>query len=398
MSNPAVVHSKLSFSARKRWKNCPDSVLLSAGFADKTSPYAAEGTAAHSVAEFYVRQAFGLPGALPGDPLDIPVTEGLNLKGRTPEAWNEDMRRHGRAYVEFIRGLIPAGAAAHVTIEQRVAIPSIHPQLFGTADCLVWLPELRRLVVVDYKYGFEDVAVGDAENTNEQLAAYVVAGAETFGLEPAELCVAIFQPRRVIGLAGQSEMFTSDWLPAERNKLRREVAAVDAATGQNPNAGDWCRYCRAKPICPRTHNAAAAALAVYTGERSLHSMTDDEVVQLWAARSAFKGFWEDVEERIELLAQAGHARLQVTTSDGRRKWKDDAQVTLTLLAMGRTDLLEPKALSTVFDKLPAFARDELIARGSPTRSIKLVDPGTPSQIAKLFKKYSNIVDAQVKGE
>lgn len=398
MSNPAVVHSKLSFSARKRWKNCPDSVVLSKDLPDKTSPYAAEGTAAHAVAEWYVRQAFGLPGAQAGDPPDVPVTEGLDLKGRTPAAWNEEMRKHGRAYVAFIRSLIPPGLEAHVTIEQRVAIPSIHAQLFGTADCLVWIAALARLIVVDYKYGFEDVAVGTFDDTNEQLGAYAVAGAETFGLEPAEIGIAVFQPRRVIGQAGQVEIFGGTWLPAERGKLTIEVARVDAADGSNPKAGPWCRHCRAKPKCPRTHGALAQAVAFYAGEKNLHSMTDDEVVELWAARTAFKGFWEDVEERIGQIAQASHPRIQYATSEGRRKWKDETQAAYTLLAMGRPDLLAPRALSAVYDVLPPYAQAELVTRGADVRTIKLVDPGTPSQIAQIFKKYSNTVDKAVKAE
>lgn len=398
MSNPAVTHSKLSFSARKRWKNCPDSVLLSVGQPDKESPAAREGTAAHAVAEFYVRQAFGLPGAMPGDPLDVPVPEGVELKGKTPERWNEELRQHGRAYVGYIKSLIPAGYEAHVTIEQKVAIPSLHPQLFGTADCLIWIPELRLLIVIDYKYGFQDVDVGDDEDTNEQLAAYAVAAPETFNLQPLVLGVAVFQPRRTIGMAGQHVELPADWLPRERAKLAAEVAAVDAADGTNPKAGPWCNYCRAKAVCPRTHETLAAAVGVYVGEKNLHSMSDDEVVQLWAARAAFKGFWEDVEERIGQLAKASHPRIQVVLGEGRRKWKDPEQVTLTLLAMGRHDLLEPKALSTVFDRLPAFARDDLVAKGTPPRSLKLVDPGTPSQIAKIFKRYSDIVDSQVKAD
>lgn len=396
MSNPAVTHSKLSFSARKRWKNCPDSVVLSVGQPDKESPAAREGTAAHAVAEFYVRQAFGLSGAMPGDPLDVPVPEGVDLKGKTPEQWNEKLRQHGRAYVDYIREHVQG--FAHVAIEQKVAIPSLHAQLFGTADCLIWDATSLALIVIDYKYGFQDVDVGDDEDTNEQLAAYAVAAAETFGLQPASIVIAVYQPRRTIGMAGQHVELPADWLPRERAKLAHEVAAVDAADGTNPKAGPWCNYCRAKAVCPRTHEALAGAVGVYVGEKNLHSMSDDEVVQLWAARAAFKGFWEDVEERIGQLAKASHPRIQVVLGEGRRKWKDPEQVTLTLLAMGRHDLLEPKALSTVFDRLPAFARDDLVAKGTPPRSLKLVDPGTPSQIANIFKKYSDIVDSQVKAD
>lgn len=409
MSNPAVIHSKLGFSARKRWRGCPPSVALSVGLPDKESPAAKEGTCAHTVAEFYVRQAYHLPGAAAGEaPFIVPPVE-LDLKNRTPEEWNEELRKHGHAYVTFIRSLIPAGYKAFVTIEQRVAIPSISDQLFGTADCIIWIPDLGLVIVVDYKFGFEDVEVGEvdtfapededeeignADDVNPQLAAYLVAAIETFKL-PARACaVAVFQPRRVIGEPGQSLELPIDWLPRERAKLTREVAATQRPG--EPTADKHCRYCRAKPICPRTHEALAEVVANYVGEMNLHTMSDDEVVQLWACRTAFKGFWEDVQERIKALAKAGHDRLGITTKDGRRKWRDKDEVALTLLALGRSDLLAPKTLSEVYDRLPENIRDTLIGRTLPVRTITLVEPGTPSETAKLFKKYSRIVDERVK--
>ncbi|MGJ8498410.1 DUF2800 domain-containing protein, partial [Glaesserella parasuis] len=125
------------------------------------------------------------------------------------------------------------------------AIPSLHAQLFGTADCLIWIDSLRRLIGIDYKYGFQDVEVGDDEDTNEQLSAYAVAAAETFNLQPESIVIAVFQPRRTIGMAGQHVELAADWLPRERAKLAAEVAAVDAANGTNPKPGPWCNYCRA---------------------------------------------------------------------------------------------------------------------------------------------------------
>jgi hypothetical protein len=396
MSNPVVIHSKLGFSSRKRWRECPASVALSVDMPDKTSSAAAEGTIAHTVAEFYVRQAFKLPNNAGGEaPLMQPPAD-LDLKGRTVAAWNEELRKHGRAYVEFIRSLIPAHAAAHLVVEQKVSIPSISPHLFGTGDLFVWVPANNLLIAVDYKYGFEDVSCGDDTDTNPQLAAYLVAAAETFKLAPEWLVAAIYQPRRVIGQAGQSINITGDWLAREREKLRAEVARVEAPAGAMPTPGNHCRYCRAKPVCPRVHEAVAAAVATYAGETNLHTMTDDEVVQLWACRSAFKGFWEDVQARIDGLSKTGHKRLNIKTSDGRRKWRDESEVALTLMALGLTDLLAPKALSEVYDRLPANIRDTLVGRTLPVRTITLIEPGTPNETAKLFKKYSRIVDERVK--
>src|SRR6185437_12753993 len=155
MSNPVVIHSKLSFSGRERWSACPASVHLSEGMPDSSGPAAAEGTCAHTVAEFYARQAFNLDGAREGLAPQQVVPEGLDLGDKTPAQWNEDLRTHGMNYARFIAEQIAAVGAtpaeAFIMLELKVSIPSIHAQLFGTADCVVWFPRLRLLIVIDYK-------------------------------------------------------------------------------------------------------------------------------------------------------------------------------------------------------------------------------------------------------
>ena len=53
-------HARLSPSSAKRWLNCPASIALSAGLPEPPeSPYAAEGTLAHAVAESKLRMLSG---------------------------------------------------------------------------------------------------------------------------------------------------------------------------------------------------------------------------------------------------------------------------------------------------------------------------------------------------
>ena len=53
-----MAHAKLSPSSAERWMSCPGSVALNEGKDDKGSSYAAEGTAAHELAEKILR---GIP-------------------------------------------------------------------------------------------------------------------------------------------------------------------------------------------------------------------------------------------------------------------------------------------------------------------------------------------------
>ena len=57
---PPKAHALLSASSSHRWIHCPPSARLSENYEDKGSDYAAEGTDAHALCEFRLRQALGL--------------------------------------------------------------------------------------------------------------------------------------------------------------------------------------------------------------------------------------------------------------------------------------------------------------------------------------------------
>lgn len=53
-------HAILSASASHRWLNCPPSVRLTERIPDNGSIYAAEGSEAHELCEFKLRQLLGM--------------------------------------------------------------------------------------------------------------------------------------------------------------------------------------------------------------------------------------------------------------------------------------------------------------------------------------------------
>lgn len=403
MSNPVVIHSKLSFSGRERWRNCPASVSLSAGMPDNSSPAAAEGTAAHAVAEWYVRQlgpTYGLPplpDAHMGEAPEQPFPEGFDPKGKTLAQWNDELRTHGKAYRAFILALIPAGEQAFISIEVKVQAKSISEHLFGTADCLIWLPRLRKLIVVDYKFGFMEVEVaeynahGEIVRVNAQLGAYAVAALDQCTLDAdGGVALAVYQPRRTFGKPAQRVDLPAGWVATERAALAREVAAVNA--GGAPVPGPHCRYCKARSKCQPVHNALAAGIQAHSGALDLLAIPKDDLINLWAARTAFKAFWEDVEELIEQELKKGNPRLTVRETQGRQIWADPKGAALTLMALGRTDLLAPCNVSEALPHLPEDWQKQLIRRSQPSRSIRLVNDVSPSQVAETFAKYVKPVD------
>ena len=394
MANSQSTHSKLSFSARARWRACPLSVHLSHGIADSpSSPAAAVGTAAHGVGEFYVRQQWGLPGAAPGDCPDVERVADLRVGDASPAAWaawQEQLRTHGKAYRDFIRSLIPGDEVnAYVSVETPVNIRSIHEQLFGTLDLRIWLPNRRVLIVVDYKYGFQDVDVGTPDDPNAQLAAYAIASIEA--LAPAvrdtisEVWLAVYQPRVPLGDPAKLLKLPPAWIEVERNRLREEVKAVESPGAPRP--GDHCRYCPAKGVCPAVQNALQTALTAYAGGRNVLAMDDAEIIALWSARKAVESLMDDIDERVRKLAGAGDKRFKVTLREGRRMWKDAKTVAMTLLALGRHDLLQPVALTEAIAALPAGSVAELVGKSQGSTYISLLEAPAPNVVRDIFSAY-----------
>jgi hypothetical protein len=167
--------------------------------------------------------------------------------------------------------------------------------------------------------------------------------------------------------------------------LAREAAATETAT--EPVPGDWCRYCKAKSKCPATTRTLETGLRYAASGVDILSLPDDVIIDLWASRTAIKALLDDVQERVEGLVKAGHKRLSVKETKGRRMWADPSGAALALMSIGRTDLLAPVAVSEAAQYLPEDWQKALITHSAPSRSIKLVTAIDPGQVAATFAQY-----------
>ena len=64
-------HALLSASSSHRWLNCPPSARLCEKYEDTGSEYAQEGTDAHSLCEYKLKQALGIAAADPTENLSF---------------------------------------------------------------------------------------------------------------------------------------------------------------------------------------------------------------------------------------------------------------------------------------------------------------------------------------
>lgn len=123
---PPKGHAILSASSSERWLNCPPSARLCEAYEDKGSDYAAEGTDAHALCEFRLKQALGIQAESPIEAL----------------AWySEEMEDCAAGYAAYVVELLESAKQTCsdpvVLIEQRVDFSRWVQDGFGTADCIV---------------------------------------------------------------------------------------------------------------------------------------------------------------------------------------------------------------------------------------------------------------------
>lgn len=227
-------HALLSASSSARWLACPPSAKLCAGKDDLASPYAQEGTDAHSLCQYKVEKALGKAVQDPTENLDY---------------YNAEMESCAENYCSFVMEEL-AEAQKHcpdplVLVEQRLNFSRWVREGFGTGDCLIIADDM--LQIIDFKYG---LGVLVSAEKNPQMMCYALGALELFdGIYDIQtIRMTIFQPRR-------DNISTYEIGKDELLKWADEVlkpTADLAFEGKGDfRAGDHCQFCKVKATCRR---------------------------------------------------------------------------------------------------------------------------------------------------
>lgn len=317
-----AVHALLSASSSHRWLRCTGAPRLEATFPDTTSEHAQEGTLAHELCELKLKKYLTVMSK-------AAYTRQLN-KIKKHKLWQDEMERTTEEYVEYIKSvLLSYDVAPAAVIEKRVDFSSYVPQGFGTADCLILAGDT--LHVIDYKHG-KGVPV-DADH-NPQMMLYALGAMHDYSLlyHFTTVKMAIVQPR----LTGVSEFTISadELLQWGDEVVRPKAQEAYAESGHHFEAGDWCRFCRAKAQCKARCEANTALYPHVTEDPRLISRAEAgdylnrgkdlvrwyEDLKDYALSQCLQGVdipgWKAVEGRHTRAFKDGEAALQTLIDGG----------------------------------------------------------------------------------
>ena len=223
-------HAVLSASSSHRWTKCTPAARLELEFDDNESSAAAEGTAAHALAEHKLRKALKMRSKKPISPFDC-----------------DEMDEYTDAYVDFVLEHLELAKQSCsdplVLIEQHLDFSKYVPDGFGTGDCLRISD--KTLHIIDLKYGMGILV--DAEQ-NSQMMLYSLGALEIYDslYDIEEVSMIVFQPRR--------ENVSTWTIPVDElrdwaeNELKPKAELAFKGEGEYC-PGDWCTFCRAAVKC-----------------------------------------------------------------------------------------------------------------------------------------------------
>lgn len=307
MTGPAA-HAKLSPSAAKRWMTCPGSVaaIASCPVQDTASEAAAEGTAAHALAEILLRERIALKG------------QGELLKQWRSEYGDRydanELKAGVMPYVDFVTeawGDLGGRKRARLLLEQRVHVID---GVYGTADAVIISDKKRILHVIDLKFG-RGVRV-EAEG-NPQLRSYALGALRDAELEQEieEVWMTIVQPRHRGGGHISTAVMTAEDLHDWEEELIIAAGAADDPDAPRVPSEDGCRFCPAAPWCPE-RAAEIAEVVGLVGDR-------EPAEQVLSYAPSVLGQAMDVVESVEGWCKAvrRESLRQAGTEEGLPGWR-----------------------------------------------------------------------------
>lgn len=250
---------------------------------------------------------------------------------------------------------VDPGKDMEYAVESVVGFGDFLPDVFGSVDLIGRLPD--RAVVLDWKFG-DGVAVEVEENA--QLLFYAAAAMRT----PETAWV--FEGQTDVELVIVQPPSVKRWMTTvERVKQFEDELARAVKIALKPDAplaaGEHCRWCAAKPVCPLTTGAidrmAKAKIEALPVEQIAHYL--DQIPMIEA-------FIKDLQQLAHGLLEEGSAvpGWKLVNKRAARQWTDSDKAVAFLTLAGvepyEEKLITPAAAEKLLKKAKQNLPDDLV--------------------------------------
>jgi hypothetical protein len=321
-------HKRFSPSQAERFFACPGSTnLLSRVSAREESPYAKEGTDAHTVLEHALRHGFRNAKE---------AHEDSDLSIFPLNTFDNYFYFSINAALNYVYGILDEYPDATMRLEQfiTVPLPTSPGEADGYLDIEIYIPSIDTLYIIDFKHG---AGVTKAAKGNKQLLQYGAGVVSAMETPPENVILVIVQPRAFHpdGIIREYPIFWMDLLyyleeldAAVARSLRDDAELIPDDNGRTT---DHCRFCDAKTICP-AREAAALSVVSQTFKTVIdiqkpkfpviHTMDLERLGMIRMYGPMLRKWLDDVNEHILELARAGHKipGAKLVETQAKREW------------------------------------------------------------------------------
>ena len=242
-------------------------------------------------------------------------------------------------------------------IETRVGFGDFLPGVFGSADLLGRIG--KRAIVLDWKFG-DGVLISAEEN--EQLLFYAAAAMRTeeskWIFEGAtEIECIIVQPPEI-----RRWVTTPQRVALFEQELRRAVHESHSEAASMA-AGDHCRWCAAKPICPKMTGQVERVM-----QTKLQALPIDQIAIQLEQADAIESYIKDLRTLATQMLEHGVRvpGFKLVAKRGTRQWTSEDAVDAWVDANGLTKeayeskLRSPAQMEKVLKKYKKELPSELV--------------------------------------
>lgn len=332
-------HALLSPSAAHRWLHCTAAPRLEAGIEDRGSTFAEEGTLAHAFCARKLKTYLSI--STEGEDAEIEELRGRYYCG--------EMEEYTDLYRDIVLEKYHAARArtrdARLLVETKLDFGKWIPGGFGTADAIIIAD--GEMEVIDFKYG-KGVRVEAQENP--QMKIYALGAYDLFSFEYniRTVRMTIIQPR--IDNVSDFSLDTAGLLQWAGSVLKPKADEAYRG-GKEPEAGEWCKFCKVRSVCKALAEKSTAAFHKHPEPRLL---TPEEMARdVLPLLPVIKAWVSDAEEYCLQQALSGTAYDGYKIVEGRsvRKIADPEKVVeiLATEGIGEEQYLKPAELRSITD-------------------------------------------------
>ena len=327
-----MAHARLSPSGAHRWLRCAGSIQAEEKFRlefgePETSPHAAEGSAAHELAELALNN-------------NCSTHEYLDQTLPENDAYTAtiEMCDYVQQYVDYVNSLM-----GEQSYEVLLDFRSWIPEGFGTSDAVVLKGDT--LYVVDLKYGKGVQVYAD---NNEQAQLYALGALDYYSFAAdriKKVIITIVQPR----LDHIDEWETT---PEQLYKFGEwassQAKLIDEESPERTPGDKQCKFCLAKAVCPELKKQTEKTLLSEFDELKTSDVLSDEELRTALENKKLIISWLDaVESHVTNLLLEGKTFEGYKLVEGRstRQWSNETEAEKLLVETIKEKAFNKKLLS-----------------------------------------------------